>query len=363
MDTNGDGSVAVGEKTPLENNNGFQLNTIQPASGNHTGLPDGSETPGIDKPWNFFSNTGLHETRAPITIASDDGAGNVTLSMGLNTDGWTVKWGDVDIIPMGGDAGQGDTGIASITCGSTCDAGDTFTLNFSTHVPIGDPSGFGGVQYGLFMTGSILSPGSIQSSGALTATSCGGDGICTSEEVLTLTGGVADSGWIIVGNYFDFTVGTGVGGAENTVLPMTPAKIPPAAGYRKFNGTSWVDFDISGGDTYSTAASVAGICPPPGDAAYSPVNELTVGDDCIQLRLTDGGLNDADGIADGVITDPGGPSTLQAASEVPVAPGTDGCSLTQKKSVGLIERSDWLLVAAFIIWLGLLRKFRLLARK
>ena len=46
------------------------------------------------------------------------------------------------------------------------------------------------------------------------------------------------------------------------------------------------------------------MCPAPESELYE--EGLTVGDVCLQLYIEDGGANDSDGIANGVIEDPGG---------------------------------------------------------
>jgi len=140
--------------TTMAQHNGIQLSVIQSASGSHPGLPDGSESPNIDQPWGFFGNTGMHETSAPITILSDDNNGNVTLDF----TGWGVDWNGIPFISLGGAPASfpGDTGIASMTCTSSCEAGDTFVLDYAAHVPPGDPSGFGGVPYTLHLEGTVI---------------------------------------------------------------------------------------------------------------------------------------------------------------------------------------------------------------
>jgi hypothetical protein len=74
--------------------------------------------------------------------------------------------------------------------------------------------------------------------------------------------------------------------------------------YRKLLFGAWQDFSAVGQDAIASAPGADGVCPPPGSGAYRP--GLASGDGCVQLSLTDGGPNDADGYADGVIRDPGG---------------------------------------------------------
>jgi len=156
MDFDNDGAFIGNEKTGIEKSEGVRLNDLQPASGSHSGLPDGSEFPSIDMPWAFFGNTGMHQTTTPIGIANgNDGTGDNTAS--LDFSGWGVTWNGIPDIPLGGDSANfpSDTGVAVLTCSSYCILGDDFTLDYFAHVPIGDASGFGGVYYTLHLEGTI----------------------------------------------------------------------------------------------------------------------------------------------------------------------------------------------------------------
>ena len=147
MDADGSGSVSIGEQTEISQNNGVIVDglTSQPATGSHSGGVDGSESPGIDNAWEFFTNTGMSATTSPITVLSNDGAGNVQ----LNFSGWSVTWNGIADIPMG--AG----GAATMTCTTDCANTDGYILEYATVVPLGDPSGFGGVPYVLHLEGTV----------------------------------------------------------------------------------------------------------------------------------------------------------------------------------------------------------------
>ncbi len=139
-------------KTPLNSFNGIVLGTTQPASGSHSGNINGSESPNIDDAWYFFFNTGMSQTTSNVTIKSDDGNGNVELDFS----GWNVTWNGIPSIPMGSGAYAGNPeGTAIVTCGNTCENGDTYVLDYSATVPVGDASGFGGVPYALHLQGTI----------------------------------------------------------------------------------------------------------------------------------------------------------------------------------------------------------------
>ena len=147
MDTNGDGIFKASERTAISEFDGLAVGTIQNATGSHSGAPDGSESPGIDAPWNFFGNTGMHGSSVATDIIS--AAGNTAT---LDFSGWYVTWSGIPVIDMGSGASNG---VASIACGVDCSLGDTHTLTYGATVPVGDPSGFGGVSYQLNMVGTI----------------------------------------------------------------------------------------------------------------------------------------------------------------------------------------------------------------
>ena len=155
MDTNGDGIVRSQERTPLSQHNGLIIGTIQAATGSHIGYPDGTESPGIDAPWSFFSHTGMHYTSSPSNVISNDGAGHVTLDFS----GFGVTWNGIAMIDMGGLAWEGNNdGEAVLTCQVRCALGERYTLDYSATVPASD-SGFGGVRYNFHLEGTVSQAG------------------------------------------------------------------------------------------------------------------------------------------------------------------------------------------------------------
>ena len=153
MDASGDGIVKASERTSISSLNGINIGTAQSASGTHNGLPTGLETSdNIDNAWGFFKNTGMHQTTVPVTIVSQ-GAGTAVLDFS----GWNVTWNTIPSINMGSTAWNGNVnGQANMTCSSAnCAVGDTYVLNYSATVPVGDLSGFGGVPYLLHLEGIV----------------------------------------------------------------------------------------------------------------------------------------------------------------------------------------------------------------
>ena len=337
---------------------GLILGYEHPAGASHTGFPTGLEPNGIDQPWQFFSNTGSHFTQNGGIGVNSDGTLNF-----LNR--WYVTWNGIPAINMGGDPNQDQgphLGQASISCTPRpCQDGSTFVVNLSAHVPVGDPSGFGGVPYGLHLVGHerILKMAVTASSGTLAQGSLN-LGMRTTAKALTTKGLPADTskeGVSCVGDCFDFRV-TGVtsGGQVQIVLPLM-AGIPANSVYRKYTAaTGWKDFNTGGADSVksapfaSTGAGMPSSCPAPGAGAYTA--GLTAGNYCVQLTITDGGLNDADGAANGTVVDPGG---VFASTVTPVdnrAASSSGCSLSANP-VNPLERGDWWLLLGFVAWMGL----------
>lgn len=108
-----------------------------------------------------------------------------------------------------------------------------------------------------------------------------------------------------IGGLFDFEIhGLAAGGSARVVLPLQTA-IRTGAVYRKFDPASgWRDFVVDADNAVASAFSTLGQCPGPASGDY--VAGLQPFADCVRLTLSDGGPNDADSTADGVIRDPGG---------------------------------------------------------
>ncbi|VAW57909.1 hypothetical protein MNBD_GAMMA11-19, partial [hydrothermal vent metagenome] len=140
----------AGGTTNLSNYEGIILGSTQRAFGSHPGVINSTESPSIDVPWVFASNTGMHQTTSPVTIISQTE---------LDFTGWGVIWNGLSV-PLGGcqtvDPANNNgfsgcdfdrdgiddvvnTGIASISI-----TGDTYVLDYLANVPTGDPSGTGG---------------------------------------------------------------------------------------------------------------------------------------------------------------------------------------------------------------------------
>ena len=94
-----------------------------------------------------------------------------------------------------------------------------------------------------------------------------------------------------------------VGGSAELVLPLTMV-LPDEARFRLYDGATWRDLTVSEDDTLTSEPGASGTCQGPGKELYR--DGLVAGNNCIQLVLTDGGPNDADGVANGRISLLGG---------------------------------------------------------
>lgn len=156
MDGDGNGTVTDAEKTiiSLGPDGGIIIGVTQDTNGHlsHNGAPEGGFG-GLDQEWSFLGSSGMDYTTLPITVVTDGGTTKT-----LDFSGWTWTWNGVPSISWGGDPANfaGDTGLATITCSSvSCSNTSTFTLTYNAHAKYGDPSGFGGVAYGIHMTGTV----------------------------------------------------------------------------------------------------------------------------------------------------------------------------------------------------------------
>ncbi len=158
-----------------------------------------------------------------------------------------------------------------------------------------------------------------------TAIHAGGSGVVITTQDLANFGDdgapvTVDDSVAFSGGLFDFII-TGlseVGQSVAVVLPQQAA-IPANAEYRKFTDSGWQLYQEDANNSLASAASDQGVCPAPGSALYR--DGLNEGDDCVRLTIEDGGANDADGQANGVIRDPGGVTQGTAQQAAPVNTG------------------------------------------
>ncbi|WP_166838575.1 Ig-like domain-containing protein [Rheinheimera pleomorphica] len=161
----------------------------------------------------------------------------------------------------------------------------------------------------------------------------GEPGICLRKgatAVLSNTGGIqltsADLQWLEpdmqasnIGGTFDFILRNlpATGASYALALPQRQP-VPANAVYRKFTpANGWNNFVQNEQNRLFSAPGEPGFCPPPGSSNWQP--GLTAGHWCVQLTIEDGGPNDADGLANGAIVDPGGVAVILNNNQLPVA--------------------------------------------
>lgn len=166
------------------------------------------------------------------------------------------------------------------------------------------------------------------------------------------------------GGCYDFVISDLAPGAQvNVFLPplVTPILAESeesANSYRKLQNSVWVDFDLA--NVSSGALNAFETCSTNAGDYTAGLNE---GDECLMLSLTDGSLTggDADGTADGSITDPGGIGIVTTAAGAEQAPSrrnfnnTGYCSISTEP-VSVSDKADWWLVAGFLALLGWMKR-------
>ena len=110
-----------------------------------------TQMPGEIDDWTYLAVTGNgHYTTSPINVVNDMGA-----TKELDFSGWNYQFNGFGG-PVGDVDNFGDSLLATISCETAaCAHGEAFTLEYTAHIPVGDPVGFGGVLYGLHLEGTI----------------------------------------------------------------------------------------------------------------------------------------------------------------------------------------------------------------
>ncbi|MEW6997836.1 hypothetical protein AADZ86_09030 [Colwelliaceae bacterium BS250] len=127
-----------------------------------------------------------------------------------------------------------------------------------------------------------------------------------------------------------------VGDTVPVVIPLATGKvIPEEAVYRNYIETAgWFDFVVDSKNNVSTALKDAdGNCPAPLSFAYHvTIDGLNAGDDCVQLLIEDGGPNDADGQANGIVKDLG-VLAIEVQNQAPVITLDDSMSINENSDI------------------------------
>jgi large repetitive protein len=179
----------------------------------------------------------------------------------------------------------------------------------------------------------------------------GGDsgGVQILNDELGVTEGlVADEDFEPAGGIFDFVIRDlpTAGQSVRIVIPQQ-APIPANAVYRKFMGGEWVNFVENADNTLHSAPGNPGYCPPPGDDTWAP--GLVEGYLCVQLSIQDGGPNDADGIVNSAIADPGAVSSAKPVEPPPPPPPPPATSIDSEGKGGGALDWTWLLFGGVLL--------------
>ena len=118
---------------------------------------------------------------------------------------------------------------------------------------------------------------------------------------------------------YDFVVSGEIPG--NSYYLVLPLEAPFVDGqvFRKYMGPQigWQNFIENANNSIFSAAAIGGACPEPGSRLF--VSGIQAGHSCIQLYIEDGGPNDIDALANGIVTDPGGVATFTQQGFAPSA--------------------------------------------
>jgi len=151
-----------------------------------------------------------------------------------------------------------------------------------------------------------------------------------------------DEGFKNIGGIFDYIAfGLAPSATYHIVFPQNnPIPLQPI--FRKLtivDGVNqWRDYIIDESNYLSSASNQQGLCPTPNDPSWQV--GLVEGKWCVQLTITDGGLNDDDGQANGIVVDPGGVSTRLSVNNAPIAINDSSDTLTDQPISIDVMRND-----------------------
>lgn len=136
--------------TPLASFEGIILGSAQPATGSHSGIPNGTENPTITEPWVSSGSTGMHHSTTPISVINS--SGNTAT---LDFSGFGITWNAIPDISLSGYPANypSELGIATVTCGVDCSIGDSYVLNYAAH----EVPEVGGQLHTIHLEGVIVS--------------------------------------------------------------------------------------------------------------------------------------------------------------------------------------------------------------
>jgi hypothetical protein len=163
-----------------------------------------------------------------------------------------------------------------------------------------------------------------------------------------------------VGGCFSYKIsGLTPEAAVDIILPLS-APIPADAGVRKFVNDQWRNFETDNGNAIMSAPLAAGQ-----DCAQLPTSAFrsgaVEGDECLKVTVVDGGVNDADVLANGTVVDPigvSGASTVTTTIPPTVQSPNTGGGCTLGGDASAWRFTEWWLISGLLGWLGLTRRNR-----
>ena len=194
---------------------------------------------------------------------------------------------------------------------------------------------------GVMSSNVVPTASSFAQSEAGTSLSLGSIALGNNDNDITVSEGdiaAADVGFDYI-ELSDFVIsGAEPGHSYKVTIPLSSPSSSTAT-YRKYvnENIGWQMFVEDASNMIMSADSSNGVCPAAGSEEYGP--GWYIGDDCLQLMIEDGGPNDADGIANGMLVDPSGvaekyigtpstDSTVSLGSSSLNANGSDSTSIT-----------------------------------
>lgn len=146
LNLNGNRRIEGTEKSVLaQGTDGIVIGMTSQPGAYHAGLPSSGDSNAVTAPWSYFDNTGSDYLVIPITGGTN----------GVDMRGWHAAWLTISSLPLG--SGAWDAGFLDGIGNFSWDGlyGSSYTLDYRATIPANDPSGFGGLQYGLHLEGTV----------------------------------------------------------------------------------------------------------------------------------------------------------------------------------------------------------------
>ncbi|WP_235281965.1 Ig-like domain-containing protein [Thalassotalea sp. ND16A] len=143
--------------------------------------------------------------------------------------------------------------------------------------------------------------------------------ITDADATAELNGLAIDNAAVNIGGIFDF-IGYGLPQSQQALSIVIPQRkpVPENAVYRKYAVTEgWLDFVENNSNSLWSTQGEPGYCPPPQSDLWQA--GLTPGAWCVQLMITDGGVNDNDGYRNATVVGTGYVGVLADGNQPPIA--------------------------------------------